>query len=170
MPEPTVEQLMNMDKVPLRKPSAIVPIIAFLFLPPLGVYLLWKEKSFHRVFALLSLIFGIANTFSALSIYLAVIPKLGELYSELNLPDQTNPAYIIIYGVLSIGQVIVSFYFLSEAKKKSFLETWELATLAILTLLVDFVVLPLIIGTFVVNMILPIYQHNLDPYNSLPTN
>ncbi len=170
MPEPTVLQLMNMDKVSVQKPSAIVPIFAFFFLPPLGVYLLWKEKSFHKVFALLSLILGIANTFSALSIYLTVIPKLGELHAQLNVTNQTNPAYIIIYGVLSLLQLVISFYFLSEAKKKSFLETWELATLAILTLLVDFVVLPLIIGTFVVNMILPIYQQNLDPYNSLPTN
>lgn len=170
MPEPTVQQLMNMDKASVQKPSATVPIFAFFFLPPLGVYLLWKEKSFHKVFALLSLILGIANTFSALSIYLAVIPKLGELYSELNLPDQTNPAYIIIYGVLSIGQVIVSFYFLNEAKKKSFLETWELVTLAILTLLVDFVVLPVIIAVVVLNIILPIYQQNLDPYQSFPVN
>ncbi len=170
MPEPTVEQLMNLDKVPEQKPSVIGPILAFFFLPPLGVYLLWKEKSFHRVFALLSLIFGIANLFSFSSIYLAAIPKLGELYSELNLPDQTNPIYIIIYGVLSLGQVLLSFYFYKVAKGKGFLESWELVTLAVLTLLVDFIVLPVIIGIVVVNMILPIYQQNLDPYQSFPVN
>lgn len=169
MPEPTVEQLMTMDKISFRKSSAVGPLVVFFLLPPLGVYLLWKEKAFHKTFAMLSLILGIANVFSGVSIYLS-IPKFGILLVDRGLTQSTDTTFVIFYLIISIAQVVLSYFLWKNAKRRELLLTWELILLSIMTILVDFIILPLLIGGFILNTLLPIFQQNLDPYKNFPIN
>ncbi len=168
MSEPTIDQVLNVDKNTAKNPSSLVPIIAFFILPPLGVYLLWKERNFHKILALLSLVLGVANFLMALSINFAVVPKLANLYLELNIPNQTNTNYMVFYMAISLVQILISFYLWRRAKLKGFLKTWELVVLSVLTLLVDSLILPILMGVTAINSILPIYQLQTDPYSNFP--
>ncbi len=148
MPEPTVEQVINIDKKLVAKPSALGPIVAFFLLPPLGVYLLWKEKSFHRIFAVLTVLLGFLNLISAVP-----VAFLGQ---------GSNLIFIII--TISLLQVSGSFYFYRKAKKRGYLEETELTVLGLTVLLVDFVVIPLLFGFLFFQTIQPYLEQLLDPY------
>lgn len=153
MPEPTVEQVLNIDKQPVQKPSVLGPIVAFFLLPPLGVYLLWKEKSFHSNLALLTMILGLG--------YLLSIPALFLISNE----------FLLIFTAFCISavQVIYSFYLYRRVKRRGYLETSELTILAVFVLLVDILVLPLLLGWLVIEIIKPLFQQTIDQYKNFPT-
>lgn len=153
MPEPTVEQVLNIDKQPkVNKPSALGSLIAFFLIPPLGVWLLWKEKTFHTTFALLTMILGFGYLLSSLSLFF-----LGT-------------QFLLIFTALCISavQVIYSFYLYRRAKRKDYLETSELTILALFVLLVDILVIPALLSWLVIETIRPFFQQTIDPYKDFP--
>lgn len=153
MSEPTVEQVLNIDKqITVSKPSALGPIVAFFFLPPLGVYLFSKEKSFHSVFATLILILGFANLFTTIPLFF-----IGQA-SNL----------IFIITTISLLQISGSFYFYRKAKSRGYLEVTELIVLALTVLVVDFVIIPLLFGFLFFQVLQPYLEQNLNPYKDFP--
>lgn len=171
MPEPTVEQLMNMDKVPVRKPSALVPIIAFFLLPPWGIYLLWKEKSFHVLFAILSAVFGVLNLLTCLSTYAFISSSLGAIFSQLQInTGSINTLPLFIGILLSAAQTAISYYLLQKSKTRGYLLSSELITLTVLVLAIDIVIIPILIGIVALNSALPLFQQYTNPYKDFPVN
>lgn len=154
MPEPTVEQVLNIGKEEIRKPSPLIPVLAFIFLPPWGVYLLWKEKSFHAIFSILIFLLGLLNLLSAVSLLF-----ISQGFST-----------ILIVTTISLLQMSGSFYFYRQAKSRGYLEVSELVVLATTALLVDFVIIPLLFGFLFFQVLQPYIQQNLDPYKAFPVN
>lgn len=169
MPEPTVEQLMNMDKVPVRKPSALGPIIAFFLMPPWGIYLLWKEKNFHSLFALLSAIFGVLNLLTCWSMTTFVGSGLDAIFSQLQFKSNSISTFPLFIGMfLSVVQIAASVYYWRKGKSRGQLLTFELITLTVFVLLIDIVVVPVLIGIVVFNAATPVIQQNINPYQNFP--
>lgn len=168
MPEPTVEEVLNIDaSKPIPKPSSVAAIVAFWLFAPIGVYLLWKEKTFHHTFALLTLILGVFNFLGYFSI-LFFLPTLHNLSGAMISNDQINYGVTFLILTICLIQILTSFLLRKSAKKKDFLNKLELTTLAAFVLLVDFIIIPLIFGVVIGNIILPFYQRTLDPYKNFP--
>ncbi|HSX58515.1 MAG TPA: hypothetical protein VLE47_04600 [Candidatus Saccharimonadales bacterium] len=149
MAEPTVEEVLKLDPEKVKekeKHSSLGAIIAFFLFAPLGVYLLWKEKTFHSTFAVLTLIVG-----------------LGYLISTV-LSFWIGSHYLILATVLFLSclQVGYSFYLYKKAKKRGFLEVVDLTVLATFVILVDFVIIPILLSWLVVALITPYFNQTLD--------
>lgn len=168
MPEPTVEQLLNNEQPQItNKPSAFVPLLIFCVFPPAGTYLLWKEKYFHKTFALLSLVLGISNTLTGLSIILT-LPKFNFFLGQSNISTNSDLSLIYVYLFVSVVQIFVSYFLWRKAKLDNFLSTTNLAILVSLTVLVDFLLIPILMGGFVLKTLWPVFQQYYDPYQSIP--
>jgi len=157
MADPTVEEVLNLsENQPTKKPSLMGPVVAFFLLPPLGVYLLWKEKTFHFAFAVLSVVAGVGA--------LTALPSLSILSNYFALGSQTNSFYFIILVSLTLVQIVVSAYFAYLAKKNSYLENYQLNILAVFVLLVDLVISPILFGATLFKLFQSLFQQNFNLY------
>jgi hypothetical protein len=162
MPEPTVEQVLNIDKTqqPKQTPSALLTIIALFFLPPLGIFLAWREKSHHYIYAAYVGLLGLLTAGYGLFIYFFVYPKLLSVYQGLGQTvSQSNILFkVTLIILLSFVQLVGGYLSYRKATEIGHLNTTWLAFLTLLLAIVNFFIIPALIGSLIVSLILPLYQ------------
>ncbi len=166
MPEPTVDQVLNASSAStIRKPSGLAATVAFFLFPPLGVYLFWKVKTFHQLFAILTAFLGLLNVLMAASFYFSY-PQMVDLGRQLNYsvaPNVDKLALILLF--FSLFQTVSCLVLAAEAKKMGYLNTVRLLYLVVM-LLVDFIVIPLLLGAAVFDFFQGYLQQYQNQINS----
>ena len=164
MTEPTVEQVLSLDesKHPQRNPSAIPTILALFFLPPLGVFLAWKEKSHHHIYAIYVGILGVINLILGIWVYLVVYPELRILYEELEVTfnESTFTIQLTVAFLFGLLQIVIAYLAYRKAKTNHFLENTWLVSLTVL-LAVHYFIQPFLISSVITTIILPIYESSV---------
>lgn len=137
--------------------SPIVIILLLIFFAPLAWYFMWKEKRYHKWFAVLLTFYPIIAIIIIFPMAIFVIPKLTTLYKETgaNPPTPWTPLLItLIVNLLQISFGIYLFY-----KAKSPLATPKILLLIAVTLLA---LAPITLGLSIVSIvsstIMPIYN------------
>ncbi len=160
MAEPTVEEVLKLDdtKKAKSKPALWIPLLWFLVFPPVGIYMLWKEETFHFWLAIISILFGAFNLLSALLSLTA-----GHL------------SIVLVVLFLSIIQIAVSIILLRKAKARGYLEVSELTTLVILIVVVDYIVVPFLFSWLIWEFAKPYFEGTVNDYQqyqqfNLPLN
>jgi len=101
-------------------PLAIV-LLLIIFVPA-ALYLMYKQKRYHRWFAyLLWIEAGLSIIFFAI-LAIMILPHLLSLYQNLNIPYPKINLYIavIVLGTVSITQIIVGILLFRKAKEPGF--------------------------------------------------
>ncbi len=156
MSDPTVEEVLKLTDTAVeksqKKPSVLGACFAFFLLPPWGVYLLWKEKLFHKTYASLSIIVGI---FSLLTVFPLAV-SLNSFFGWLSL---------LLTGI----QLGYSIYCFIISGKKGFLQNSELIILTSLLAVVGVIILPILIYQQLSQLIAPYFHQEINIYNSIPS-
>lgn len=148
MAEPTVEEVLKTPTGLVKeesKPSLFWVISALFFFPPWGMYLLWQRKSFHKAYAICSIILGILNFLTGISIYTSIYPAILYIYNQYGLtaPKESGLGFqVFLLTFFALLEVVTSYFLYERAKKQGFLETRWLIYLTII---------------FTINLLLPLY-------------
>jgi hypothetical protein len=114
-PPANPDQLLKTQSQEIYNQSRVRKYIALaLFLPPLGLFIAWREKLLHLVVPSLllaeSILFGLSSLFS----FLLLKPTLSYLKADTSGLSLLNPIYgslVIVTGVLFALGIITSIHY-----------------------------------------------------------
>lgn len=143
----------------VRETAYTSPIIIILFLlifPPIALFFMFREKRYHKWFAYLLWIIAALQVFYIAIQGIFVLPKLQELYSNSNIPNVPENAYVnLLYPLTLIVVEVFAGFVLYKKINREFVSYKNLLILTIGILIFGYV---FGFAVTIYSIVLPVYN------------
>ncbi len=127
-------------------PRLVLYVILLFVIPPIGLYLLWRNKACHKWFPHLLLISGGYWLILSIALLGQFIPILSRMIQEFGIETKTFSSVLYVFVIVFVFQIISGFLI---DKKTSFaiFTPKNYSVIAIIFLCIDFLIFPIAFGS-----------------------
>src|SRR3989344_5162507 len=127
-------------------PRLVLYVILLFVIPPIGLYLLWRNKVCHKWFPHLLLISGGYWLILSIALLGQFIPILSRMIQEFGIETKTFSSVLYVFVIVFVFQIILGFLI---DKKTSFaiFTPKNYSVIAIIFLCIDFLIFPIAFGS-----------------------
>jgi hypothetical protein len=149
-------------------PNKISVIFWLLAFPPVGLYLIWKERRLHYWFPNLLIIFGLTNLLSVLTMMFFILPQMSSLYEQLGTKFDPGSLLFSFWGIIIISLLTGApgFIFKHQIKTSAVLPRLSLF-LCIAFLTIQLLAIGWLTQSLIANILTPIYNFTSSPVSPL---
>lgn len=110
-------QIPAQDQAVSKKKPVFLLILSLFFFPPLFLYLVWKENSFHGFFAKLSSSFGASLVIFGANFLIFYLDKFNKILAE-SVSDSVQFDSRLVWLVIIIGLLQMTFGYIGARQAK----------------------------------------------------